>query len=106
MSDGPVSAEQLRFHYLLEASLQTSLYHVERSLLGAKDPLTQSALLNLFSGECEHGEQLDHDLYDYVRHQRGKRERSVDFKAFEEISEAFKQVDERIVARADAIGYL
>jgi hypothetical protein len=58
-------------------------------------------LLNLFSGECEYGEQLDHYLYYDLRHQRGNRDRSVDFEAFEETSEALKQVYERVVARAD-----
>ena len=57
-------------------------------------PLTQSALLYLFGGECEHGEQLDHDLYNDVRHQRGERDRSVDFESFQEISKAFEQVYE------------
>ena len=93
-SDGPTSAEQLRFPPLLTASLQTSLYHVELSQLRVKHPRTQSALLYLFGGECEHGEQFDHDLYNNIRHQRGELDRSVDFKSLKEISEAFKQVYE------------
>ena len=106
MSNGPASAERLRFHPLLEASSQTSLYYVELSQRGVKHRLTQSSLLNLFSGQCEHGEQLDQYLYNDVRHQRGKWDRRVDFKAFEEVSEALKQIYKRIVARADANGCL
>ena len=63
-------------------------------------------MLNLLSCERKHGEELDHYLYNDVRHQRGKRDRSVDFKALEEISKAFEQVHERIVARADTDGSL
>ena len=93
-SDGPASAERLQFHPLPAVSSQTSLYHVELSQLGVKHPRTQSALLYLFGCECEHGEELDHDLYNYIGHERGEWDRSVDFKSFKEISEAFEQVYE------------
>ena len=71
-----------------------------------KYPLTQSALLNLLGGESEHGEQLNQDFHNNIRHQRSKWDRSVDLKAFQEISEAFKQINERIVARVDVNGCL
>ena len=71
-----------------------------------KYPLTQSALLNLLGGEGEHRKQLNQDFHNNIRHQRSKWDRSVDLKAFQEISEAFKQINERIVARVDAKGRL
>ena len=70
------------------------------------DPLTESALLNLFGSKSKHAKSLDHYLDAYLRHRRSQGEIGVDSKAFEEISEAFEQIDERIVARADATGCL
>ena len=86
--------------------MRISLYNFELSQLGVNHLLTESALLNLFRGECEHGEQLNHYLDNDTAHERGNWDRSVYFKALEEISEAFKQIYKRIVARADTSGCL
>ena len=86
--------------------MRTSLYHVELTQLVGNHVLTQPPLLNLFRGECEHGEQFGHYLDNDIGHERGNRDRTVYFKTFEEISETFKQFYKRIVARADTSGCL
>ena len=52
--------------------------------------LTESTLLDLLLRLREDGKQLDHDLHDYLRHQRAQRDLRIYFEAFEETSGTFK----------------
>jgi hypothetical protein len=55
-------------------------------------------MLDLLSSEGEHGEQLDHDLADYIRHRWSQRDIGIDPKAFEEVPDTFKQINKCVVA--------
>ena len=71
-----------------------------------KGALTESTMLNFLLGLREDRKQLGHDLHDYLRHQSAQRDLSIDFEAFEEASDAFKEFKESVVARADSFGRL
>ena len=71
-----------------------------------KGTLTEPPLFDLLLSlgkDCKH---FDHDLYDYLRHQRAQRDFGIDFEAFEEASDALKQFKESVVARADSFSRL
>ena len=68
--------------------------------------LTESALLDVLRSKSKYREQLNHYLHDDIGHRRGQRNVAIDSNACKESSETFEQVDERIIARADATGRL
>jgi hypothetical protein len=86
--------------------LQISLRHIKLPCIEDGNPLTESAFFNLLGSEGKHGEQFDHYLYDYINHRGCQRDIGIDPKAFEEVSDAFKQVNKGVVARADTVGCL
>ena len=60
----------------------------------------------VFGSKGDYREQLNHALHAYLRHGRSQGNITIDGNAFEDISEAFKQFDKRILARTDAPGCL
>jgi hypothetical protein len=54
----------------------------------------------------ENGKQLNHYFCNYLRHQRAQRDLGIDFEAFEEAPDTFKEFEESVIARADSIGRL
>jgi hypothetical protein len=71
-----------------------------------KEALTESSMLDLLLCLGKNRKQLDHYLRDYLRHQRAQRDLGIDFEAFEEASDAFKEFKESVIARADPFGRL
>jgi hypothetical protein len=63
-------------------------------------------MLDLLLRLRKDGKQLNHYLCDYLRHQGAQRNLGVDFEAFEEASDTFKELEESVIARADPIGRL
>ena len=63
-------------------------------------------MLDLLLRLRKDGKQLNHYLRDNLRHQRAQRDLGIDFEAFEEASDTFKEFEESVIARADPVGRL
>ena len=68
--------------------------------------LTESTMPNLLLRLGKNGKQFDRYLHDYFRHQSAQRDLGIYFEAFEEASDAFKELKESIIARADSFSRL
>ena len=71
-----------------------------------KETPTEPSLVDLFSGKGEHGQQLDHDFDERLRHGRRRRDLGIDLETPQEILDALKDVDEGIVAFPHILGRL
>ena len=65
-----------------------------------KKQLTCSLSGDLLRRDGKDGEHLSHDLHKHLRHFGSQRNLSINPKTLEEVLNALKQLDERIVARA------
>ena len=65
--------------------------------------LTESSSADLFLRDGKYQNQLDHDFRDNIRHKRVQRDLGIDMETFEEVSEAFEEFEEGVVARAHSI---
>jgi glutathione peroxidase-family protein len=70
-----------------------------------KEELTELSLPDLLLCQGEDINQLGHYLRNYLHHQRAQRNICVNFESFEEVSNAFKEFKESVIARADALGH-
>ena len=68
--------------------------------------LTESSSADLFLRDGKYQNQLDHDFRDNIRHQRVQRDLGIDMETFEEVSEAFEEFEEGVIARAHSISGL
>jgi hypothetical protein len=82
------------------------LLYVEPRGLIFDDTRTESSALYLLCCEGKHREQFCHDLNDDVCQYFCRWNVDIDVEAFQEITQAFKEVEERIIARADFTGSL
>ena len=60
--------------------------------------LTRSSSFHFLRRDGEDREQLDHDLHEHLRHFRSQRNLIVNLKTLEKALDAFKQVDDSILA--------
>jgi hypothetical protein len=57
-----------------------------------KGPLTEASMLDLLLRLRKDGKQLNHYFRDNLRHQRAQRDLGIDFEAFEEAPDTFKEL--------------
>jgi hypothetical protein len=58
-------------------------------------------MLDLLLCLGKNGKQLEHYLCDNLRHQSSQKHPRIDFEAFEEASDTFKEFEESVIACAD-----
>jgi hypothetical protein len=75
-------------------------------IIYGKDRLTEPSLIDLSGREGEDRQQFDHDLDYYFRHRGRRRNLGINHEASEEILDAFKDVDEGVIARPHILGRL
>jgi hypothetical protein len=63
-------------------------------------------MLDLLLRLGKDGKQLNHYFRDNLRHQSAQRDLGIDFEAFKEASDTFKEFEETVIARADSFGRL
>jgi hypothetical protein len=71
-----------------------------------KTLLTESSSADLFLRNGEYRNQLNHYFRDNIRHQRVQGDLGINMKTFEEVSEAFEEFEEGVIARAHSISGL
>jgi hypothetical protein len=67
---------------------------------------TESSPFYLLRGEGKHREQLHHDLNDDICHHFRGWNVDIDVEAFQEVAQAFEEVDEGIIIGTDFAGSL
>ena len=67
---------------------------------------TRSTPSHFLRCDREDVQHLNHDLYYNVRHRVCRRHRGISLKAFEEVFDTLKEIDECILARFDIFGCL
>jgi hypothetical protein len=72
----------------------------------SKTLLTESSSADLFLRDGKYRNQLDHDFRDNIRHQRVQGDPGINMETFEEVSEAFEEFEEGVIARAHSVSGL
>ena len=70
------------------------------------DQLTQPSALHFLCRDPKDRYHLHHDVNNYFRHFRGRRDSSIDIKPTEEVSDPIEQLDELVLAGAYISGSL
>ena len=77
-----------------------------RTRIKPKRSLTEATLFNLFRCQGKYREQFDHYLNDHIFHRGSAWYLGVYLEPFKKTLDAFKEIHESVVARADILGRL
>ena len=91
---------------LLRELLYNTFRNSRRQYRYRKAPLTDPSSANLFLRYGEYRNQLNHDVRDDARHQIVQGDLRINMKTIEEASEAIKELEEGVIARAYSISGL
>jgi predicted cupin superfamily sugar epimerase len=102
----PAAEVQPRSRCLLTASLQMSLPQVETAESVFNGVRTESSSAYLLLGEGKHREHFHHNLNDDICHHLGRWNVDIDVESFQEVAQAFEEVQEGIIIGTDFAGGL
>ena len=84
----------------------TTMRSVRQPARASENVLTRPSLLELSGCQSERGQQLHHDIRQYLVHRGRRRDLYIYIETTEEIFDGFEQVDDCFIAIYDVFGHL